>query len=108
MTRKKRVSGNRKVRSLRASEGSKGEGSTPGRKRSGAGGGRWRRGLEAEELRVRLERLRELRRRPPKKRITLSLDADVVAFFKDQGPRYQRLINETLRGVMEGGEEELA
>jgi len=52
-----------------------------------------------------LERLREelfdeFGRRTAKKRITLYLDADVLAWFRAQGPRYQRRINGALRKVM--------
>jgi len=39
--------------------------------------------------------------RPRKKRITLFLDADVLAWFKESGPKYQRSINWALREVME-------
>ena len=43
------------------------------------------------------------RRRPVKKRVTMYLDADVLAWFKSQGPRYQREINWMLRKVMTEG-----
>ncbi|MGA7077158.1 MAG: BrnA antitoxin family protein [Terriglobales bacterium] len=36
----------------------------------------------------------------PKKMITLRLDADVLAWFKKQGPRYQTKINRVLRWAM--------
>ena len=39
----------------------------------------------------------------PKKSVTLRLDADVLAWFKKQGPRYQTKINRTLRRVMNEG-----
>lgn len=39
--------------------------------------------------------------RPVKKPVTLRLDADVLAWFKKDGRRYQTRINEALRGVME-------
>lgn len=39
--------------------------------------------------------------RPLKKPITLRLDADVLAWFKRQGRRYQTRINQALRRVME-------
>ncbi|MGH8475960.1 MAG: BrnA antitoxin family protein [Methylococcales bacterium] len=32
---------------------------------------------------------------------TVSLDADILAWFKCQGPEYQTLINEALRRVIE-------
>jgi uncharacterized protein (DUF4415 family) len=37
----------------------------------------------------------------PKKRITIRLDADLVAWIKDQGPGYQTRINAILREAME-------
>jgi uncharacterized protein (DUF4415 family) len=39
--------------------------------------------------------------RPLKKPITLRLDADVLAWFKQEGRRYQTRINQALRQVME-------
>lgn len=36
----------------------------------------------------------------PKKQVTLRLDADVLAWFKAQGPGYQTRINELLREFM--------
>jgi uncharacterized protein (DUF4415 family) len=39
--------------------------------------------------------------RPLKKPVTLRLDADVIAWFKKDGKRYQTRINEALRQVME-------
>lgn len=39
--------------------------------------------------------------RPLKKPITLRLDADVIAWFKKDGRRYQTRINRALRKVME-------
>jgi uncharacterized protein (DUF4415 family) len=39
--------------------------------------------------------------RPLKKPITLRLDADVLAWFKKDGRRYQTRINSALRKVME-------
>jgi uncharacterized protein (DUF4415 family) len=39
--------------------------------------------------------------RPLKKPVTLRLDADVLAWFKRQGRRYQTRINQALRQVME-------
>lgn len=38
--------------------------------------------------------------RPVKKQITLRLDADVLAWFRAQGSRYQTRINEALRGYI--------
>lgn len=39
--------------------------------------------------------------RPLKKPVTLRLDADVIAWFKKDGRRYQTRINKALRKVME-------
>lgn len=39
--------------------------------------------------------------KPLKKPVTLRLDADVIAWFKKDGRRYQTRINATLRKVME-------
>jgi uncharacterized protein (DUF4415 family) len=39
--------------------------------------------------------------RPLKKPVTVRLDADVLAWFKRGGPRYQTRINAALRKVME-------
>ena len=39
--------------------------------------------------------------RPLKKPVTLRLDADVLAWFKKDGKRYQTRINQALRTVME-------
>ena len=39
--------------------------------------------------------------RPVKKPITVRLDADVLAWFKKDGRRYQTRINQALRKVME-------
>lgn len=41
--------------------------------------------------------------RPVKKPVTLRLDADVLAWFRRQGRRYQTRINQALRQVMEKG-----
>ena len=38
--------------------------------------------------------------RPIKKPVTLRIDADVLAWFKKQGPGYQTRINRALRNVM--------
>ena len=40
--------------------------------------------------------------KPLKKPVTLRLDADVIAWFKKDGRRYQSRINAALRRVMEG------
>ena len=38
---------------------------------------------------------------PPKERITVRLDADVLVWLKAQGPGYQTRLNAILRGYME-------
>ncbi|MBZ5657133.1 MAG: BrnA antitoxin family protein [Acidobacteriia bacterium] len=38
--------------------------------------------------------------RPAKKQVCLRLDADVLAWFRREGPGYQTRINEALRKVM--------
>ena len=38
---------------------------------------------------------------PLKKPISIRLDADILAFFKDSGSGYQRRINQVLRSYME-------
>lgn len=39
--------------------------------------------------------------RPPKKRVTLPLDADLLAWFREQGKGYQARINAALREFVE-------
>ena len=39
---------------------------------------------------------------PPKQRLTLRLDADIVAWLKQQGAGYQTRINSILRQAMKG------
>jgi len=58
--------------------------------------------LKASEAGMEGKSLAALRlwRRPNKKRITLFLDADVLAWFKEM-PKYQKEINRALREVME-------
>jgi uncharacterized protein (DUF4415 family) len=40
---------------------------------------------------------------PTKVLTSLRIDADVIAFFRSQGPGYQSRINDALRGVKERG-----
>jgi uncharacterized protein (DUF4415 family) len=54
-------------------------------------------GEEAKRLPMRIEDFY----RPLKKPVTLRLDADVIAWFKKDGRRYQTRINAALRKVME-------
>ncbi len=58
--------------------------------------------LRASEAGMEGKSLAALRlcRRPNKKRITIFLDADVLAWFKEM-PKYQKEINLALREVME-------
>ena len=55
-------------------------------------------GLTAENLRTM--KIADFYR-PLKKPVTLRLDADVIAWFKKDGRRYQTRINSALRRVME-------
>ena len=87
MKRKKRVKRRGRVASLRAS-GSVEQG------RSANDGDRWR---EWRERQLELKRWLRL----PKKRVTLNLDADVLAWFWEMGRGYQWEINKALRKVME-------
>jgi uncharacterized protein (DUF4415 family) len=56
-----------------------------------------------EELDRWRQEMQELARwrKLPKKRVTLNLDADVLAWFRGPGRGYQREINRALRRVME-------
>ena len=83
MKRRKRVSRNRKVARLEAS--GNGETSFHG-ETPGSGRNRW------EEF--------GRGRKSPKKRVTLYLDADVLSWCREQGPRYQSEMNRVLREVM--------
>lgn len=89
MKRKKRVRRREKIAILRAS--GRGE-----RKRSTGGEEAWLRAWR--ERRAELKRWREI----PKKRVTVNLDADVLAWFRELGRGYQWEINRALRRVMEG------
>ena len=84
MKRKKRVKRRGKVAVLRASGDVEQESAVSLRKQ-------WR------ERRLALILWREL----PKKRVTLKLDADVLAWFRRVGRGYQWEINKRLRRVME-------
>jgi len=44
---------------------------------------------------------RGLKPLPGKQQVTLRIDADVLSWFKAQGPRYQSRINRLLREYME-------
>jgi len=54
----------------------------------------------ARDAKVRNLKIGDLYR-PLKKPVTLRLDADVIAWFKREGRRYQTRINAALRTVME-------
>jgi uncharacterized protein (DUF4415 family) len=88
MKRKKRVKRRGQVASLRAS-------ASVEQGRSANDGDRWR---EWRERQLELKRWHRL----PKKRVTLNLDADVLAWFRGMGRGYQWEINKALRRVMEG------
>ena len=91
MKRMKRVKRGGRVAKLVASKGASG---SVEQRRSTNDGDRWR-GWRKRQL--------ELKRwlRLPKKRVTLNLDADVLAWFRGMGRGYQWEINKTLRKVME-------
>lgn len=48
-----------------------------------------------------LERAKLLRPPQPKERVTVRLDADVLKWFRQQGPGYQTRINAVLRSYVE-------
>jgi uncharacterized protein (DUF4415 family) len=89
MKLKKRVTKNRQIARLRAS------GSVEHGRSTGGGPSLTRK--------IWGKRARELKdwRRVAKKRVTLNLDADVLAWFRGMGRGYQWEINRTLRRVME-------
>ena len=87
MKRTKRVKRHGRVAGIRASGGVE-------QGRSTRDGGRWRGWRERQ---LELKRWRRL----PKKRVTLNLDADVLAWFRDLGRGYQWEINRALRRVKE-------
>lgn len=84
MKRKKRVKRRGRIAILRASGGVEQESAISLRKQ-------WR------EQRLALRLWLEL----PKKRVTLKLDADVLAWFRGKGRGYQWEINKRLRKAME-------
>ena len=88
MKRKKRVRRGGKVANLKASSGVEHQRSTRDRES-------WRTWAERQAA---LKRWRQL----PKKRVTLNLDADVLAWFRGMGRGYQWEMNRRLRRVMEG------
>ncbi|MGA2424680.1 MAG: BrnA antitoxin family protein [Terriglobales bacterium] len=88
MKRKKRVKGHGRIARIRASGGVE-------QGRSTNSGDRWR------EWRVRQMELKRWLRLP-KKRVTLNMDADVLAWFRGMGRGYQWEINRALRKVMVG------
>jgi len=77
--------------------------------RGSPGSGRRRKSINLKTLRKERERvsgaLHAMRiadfYKPLKKPVTLRLDADVIAWFKKDGRRYQSRINAALRKVME-------
>ncbi len=85
MKRKKRVKRRGRIAAIRASGGVE-----QGRSTNGG----WR---EWRERALELKHWRGL----PKKRVTLKLDADVLAWFRKMGRGYQWEINKALRRVIE-------
>ena len=79
------------------------------KRRKGPGSGRRRKPINLKALREEKRRvagaLHAMRiadfYKPLKKPVTLRLDADVIAWFKKDGRRYQSRINAALRKVME-------
>ena len=86
MKRKKRVTRHGRIARLVASRGASGS--------VGQGRSTWR---EWQQQKRELSRWLRL----PKKRVTLTLDADVLAWFGGMGRGYQWEINKALRRVME-------
>lgn len=99
MKHKKRVTKSRRIAGLSAS-GSVEQGRSIGR--SMGGGGRSLTGtiLTGKIWGKRAWELKEWRR-VAKKRVTVNLDADVLAWFRGMGRGYQWEINRTLRRAME-------
>lgn len=75
---------------------------TARRTKSRRRGNRRRKALGFSDL---LENLQQMRigdlYRPLKKRVTVRLDEDVIAWFQRDGRRYQTRVNAALRAVME-------
>ena len=92
----------------RKNEGAAGKGKKKIRARRAAGRRRTRTvkaGALSLSSPVRDSKLRDMKigdlYRPLKKPITVRIDADVLAWFKKEGRRYQTRINLALRSVME-------
>jgi uncharacterized protein (DUF4415 family) len=83
--------------------------SSRSKKRSGSRAGRPRKRINLKGLRAQQKLVAGALHamkiadfyRPLKKPVTLRLDADVIAWFKKDGRRYQTRINQALRKVME-------
>ena len=90
MKQMKRVKRRGRVAKLVASKGASG---SVEQRRSPNDGDRWR---EWRERQLELTRWLRL----PKKRVTLNLDADVLAWFQRGGRGYQTRINRALRKLM--------
>jgi uncharacterized protein (DUF4415 family) len=83
--------------------------SSRSRRHNGPGSGRRRKAINLKGLRRPRKAVAGVLRamkitdfyRPLKKPVTLRLDADVIAWFKKDGRRYQTRINAALRKVME-------
>jgi len=83
--------------------------SSRSRRRKGPGPGRRRKSIKVKGLRSSRKSVAGALHamkitdfyRPLKKPVTLRLDADVIAWFKKDGKRYQTRINAALRKVMD-------
>jgi len=83
------------VKGERVSQSSGGKGNRSRRRRRTQGAS-----IRMMDENLRVMKIAELYR-PLKKPVTLRLDADVIAWFKKDGRRYQTRINAALRRVME-------
>jgi uncharacterized protein (DUF4415 family) len=94
MKRKKRVRRKGKIAYLRASGGVE-QGCSAS---YGASRPSYQEQLSYREQQAEIRRWRKI----PKKRVTINLDADILAWFREMGRGYQWEINRALRKVMEG------
>jgi uncharacterized protein (DUF4415 family) len=89
------------AKSNRESQSRLSKGKTPGRRRASQRRQRKAQGLSGlTQENLQRMKIGELYR-PLKKPVTLRLDADVLAWFKKDGKRYQTRINQALRSLME-------
>jgi uncharacterized protein (DUF4415 family) len=97
MTQKKRVTKSEKKSGKSGRRGAKPAGRKAGRRKSLSLSASME---SSKRHRVSMDEVLEYYR-PIKKPVTLRLDADVLAWFKRDGRRYQTRINAALRRVME-------